>query len=247
MEALIRPDGKRIEAVAFDMDGVVFDTEPIYRAATVEALRSLGYPNGSTLARGMVGRTEGQCAAILRRTFGTAFPIKEFDLQYRSSRDDLLRDGVPVKREVHDTLERLRGRGMPVVLVTNSRRDTAVGRLSKARLLEYFEVVVTSDYVANPKPAADVYLWAAARLSLPPRRGVALEDSPVGVQAAKGAGFYTILVAESTEGAVPDAVAADVAAALRPLGLYVEDRNSDSRADPPHGSRYVSTSRDGAQ
>ncbi|ASW55792.1 HAD family phosphatase [Plantactinospora sp. KBS50] len=224
METLVLPDGNELSAVAFDMDGVVFDTESIYQAATIEALDHLGYPYGPELAETMVGRTESQCADLLRQAFGDAFPMDDFGLRYRFGRDALLGEEIPVNPYVPDTLERLRERRIPTALVTNGRRDVTVRRLARAGLLEYFQVVVTSDDVDDPKPAPDVYLCAAARLSVRPRHAVALEDSMVGVRAATGAGFYTIRLGGYADPVGADAVGADAAAAARLFGLRVRDR-----------------------
>jgi HAD superfamily hydrolase (TIGR01509 family) len=215
--------GPQVAAVAFDMDGVIFDTESIYRDATVEALHSLGCADGPTVAEAMTGRTENQCVAILRRTYGPPFPMAEFDRRYRSRRDALLADRAPVNRHVPEILDALRARRMPIALVTNSRRATTVSQMRHADLLQYFQVVVASDDVVSPKPAADVYLYAATRLSTRPGQAVAVEDSAVGVRAAKDAGFYTIQLGQPKGRVYADTAAADLAEVAVLLGLDVED------------------------
>jgi len=81
---------------------------------------------------------------------------------------------------------------LPVAVASNTPQHLVRGALACAGLAQYFDVVVTSDQVAEPKPSPDVYLRACELLGAAPSRSIALEDSPTGVAAARAAGMFVI-------------------------------------------------------
>ena len=117
----------------------------------------------------------------------------------------------------------LRRRSVPVGVASNTPGALVRGALASARVADLFEVVVTADEVAEPKPSPDVYLRACELLRAAPAASIALEDSPTGVAAARAAGMYVIGV-PSFPGVLldeADLVAPSLAdgSVLRALGL----------------------------
>jgi HAD superfamily hydrolase (TIGR01509 family) len=117
----------------------------------------------------------------------------------------------------------LRRRSVPVAVASNTPGALVRGALASARVADLFEVVVTADEVAEPKPSPDVYLRACELLHASPAGSIALEDSPTGIAAARAAGMYVIGV-PSFPGVLldeADLVAPSLAdgSVLRALGL----------------------------
>jgi len=120
---------------------------------------------------------------------------------------------VPHRPGLVALLELARTHGVPRAVATSTRTPLAQRKLEAAGLLGRFDVVCTSSDVAHPKPAADVYLLAAARLGVPPAQCLVLEDSPTGVRAALAAGMSVVQV--------PDLLVPD--AEVRALGHRIVD------------------------
>src|SRR5206468_55025 len=112
-----------------------------------------------------------------------------------------------------ELVERLRGR-VPLALASNSGREVVDTALATAQLGDAFDAIVTSDDVADGKPAPDIYLVACERLGVRPEDALALEDTASGIAAAKAAGLACI--------AVPQFAETDVSAADRVIDSLEE-------------------------
>ena len=100
---------------------------------------------------------------------------------------------MPPRPGALELLRAVRAAGVPVGLASNSSREFVERALSVSQLADgHFDVVVSADDVASPKPAPDIYLAACAGLGVEPERAAALEDSPPGVASARAAGMYVI-------------------------------------------------------
>lgn len=208
------------EAVVFDMDGLMIDSERVSIACWNQGALELdiALPEGFFLR--MVGLGEGDCRALLERTLGDAARIDALSARCHELYDVRTHDGLPLRPGIIELLELLKAHGIPRAVATSTRQPRANHKLAASGLLGYFNVVVTSSDVAQPKPAPDIYLLAAQRLGFAPQRCLALEDSPVGVRAALAAGMTAIQV--------PDLVHPD--AALRALGHRIVASLHDARA-----------------
>lgn len=182
------------EAVIFDMDGTLVDSERLYQIAIARAGNALGYDvTGETSAR-MVGRPGEYARQILQQEFGEDFPIRAFFDHCRATVLELSESGVPLKPGATELLIDLSNAGTKLAVATSTRRDHALARLSHAGLLSFFETVVARDDVTHGKPHPESYTRAAAGLGVLPATCLAVEDSPTGVQAAHAAGIRTIMV-----------------------------------------------------
>lgn len=184
-----------IEAVVFDMDGLMLHTERLYKVAWQSGCRECGYDLTDATYSTLVGRPTPACEQVLLRTFGAEFPLDLFRNRWPSIwRDTVARDGIRPKRGLLPFLAFLRSRRLPVAVATSSEADFTDFSLRRAGLSGVFQTVVTGDQIARGKPAPDIYLAAATRLSVAPECCVALEDSEAGAVAASTAGMVTLLV-----------------------------------------------------
>ena len=188
-----------IEAVLFDMDGLMFDTERMYQKAWLQAGRQMGAPMEPEIVDRLRGRNREGCARVCREAFGEDF---DFDAMRTACRALMARwieeDGLPVKPGLYELLAELERRGIPAVLSTSTTRDSAWGHLQRAKVDRYFLGAVCGDEVSHSKPDPEVFLKAAALAGKDPARCLVLEDSPAGVRAGAAAGCFTVMVPDLT-------------------------------------------------
>lgn len=183
-----------IAAVIFDMDGVLLDTEKLYKKAAVIAAEAMGYELTDEVHLKTVGIPGDAAESVMCEGLGPNFDYTDFDHRWRQWMHDELAQSVPVKPGVVKLIAHLKARGTPFAIATSTERDPAHRHLSGAGLRDYFQVVVTRDDVQNGKPHPEAYLTAAARLGVDPATCLAIEDSHNGVRAAHAAGMQTIMV-----------------------------------------------------
>jgi beta-phosphoglucomutase-like phosphatase (HAD superfamily) len=185
----------RPEAIVFDMDGLSLDTEPLYKIAWQQALAELGHELDDAAFIRFVGRSTADCERILAEQLGSEFPLETFRSRWPGLwRACAHQQGIATKAGLTELLGFIRSEGLPIALATASDASYTEFSLGLADLHDTFDVVVTGDQVANPKPAPDIYLEAARRLGVDPRRCIALEDSDAGILAASTAGMVCLLV-----------------------------------------------------
>jgi HAD superfamily hydrolase (TIGR01509 family) len=180
-------------AVIFDNDGLTLDNEHTWTRA--ESALYERYDVEFTLdhKREMLGTSGAKSALAMERHLDQPGRGRELSVELRALvHAELDGAGVEPMPGALDLLAALRDRGVPLGLATNSGREFATRALRAAGVLERFDVVVSADDVAHPKPAPHVYLEAAARLGADPADCVALEDSETGVAAARAAGMTVV-------------------------------------------------------
>jgi HAD superfamily hydrolase (TIGR01509 family) len=186
-------------AVVFDMDGLLIDSEPLYREAILASCQALGHAMTPAQHRRMIGMPWDRNRAQLLDWFGAAFPHDQFQIDCSRRFHALAGGGVPLRPGAAELIAFLAAAGVPTAVATSSRRAPAVLHLSQVGLLDGFDAVVTRDDVAHGKPHPEVFLTAAQRLAVDPAQCLALEDSHNGVRAAAAAGMMTVMVPDLLE------------------------------------------------
>jgi HAD superfamily hydrolase (TIGR01509 family) len=183
-----------VEAVLFDMDGLLLDTEVMYIEAMQQAARSLDREMALDFCHSMVGVPERECSLMIEAYYGDGFSIEEFRGRFYGLLRGLLEAGIPLKPGVVELLDFLADRGLPLAVATSSERRTAERHLAKAGILDRFTALATRNDVERPKPHPDIYLEAARRLGVAPERCLAFEDSNIGLEAAHASGAMAFMV-----------------------------------------------------
>lgn len=183
-----------VQAVVFDMDGLLLDTETVYQAAMIEAAQAFGVDFTAATYASMVGKTNPECGAMLQELYGPTFPVQAYFQRTWSDVEALLEAEVRLKTGVMEILDYLDALGLPRAIATSNSRQAVDRYLGRFDLVRRFHAVVANADVARHKPHPDPYLEAARRLNVHPTLCLALEDSHPGVRAAHAAGMMTIMV-----------------------------------------------------
>ncbi len=183
---------KETRAVIFDLDGLLIDSEPVYRMAWQRAATTLGHTISDDLYLSLLGRTIKEGERVLDDIFHN-FPRKEFhSLWTEIWRDYVYTQGIPLKFGAEELLDFLEEEEIPRAVATSSNREEAI--LSLGEFRERFDETVTGDQVSRGKPSPEIFLVAATLLNVPAEACLVLEDSEAGVQAAWSAGMPSIMV-----------------------------------------------------
>ncbi len=190
---------RKPEAVIFDMDGLLFDTEKLSCEAAISASRSLGYEMDWHFYKTWIGCSWPTINELLRPYFGVSFPTDEFRQNWVDHYQGLLETQLAMKAGVVEILDMLDQHTIPRAVATSSPPDKASYKLHNFDLWDRFDhVLAAGDYAAG-KPAPDPFLMAAERLGISPEACVVLEDSHNGIRSAHAAGTMAIMIPDLLE------------------------------------------------
>ncbi len=215
-----------IHAAIFDMDGLLIDSEPLWRLAVVEVLTAAGVPLTAASVRETMGlRTDEVVAHWFARHPWPAPHPSEVVARINLQALKLIRaHGAPLPG-AREVVALLAGHGIPLAIASSSPSPVIAAVLARLGLADSFLVVQSAEHESQGKPHPAVYLAAARRLDIPPSACLAFEDAPHGVAAAKAAGMTCIAVPEPAARGDPRFGAADlVLSSLADFRLELLDR-----------------------
>lgn len=186
------------EAVLFDMDGLMLDSERAIIDCWREAAIDLQVEVDDDLWFRMIGMHEKDYVPLMLRTMDE-HRVRALREGCYARYHQRIEDGIPLHAHVRDVLADLQARAVPRAVVTSTQRLRADRKLATSGIASFFEIVVTGSDVTEPKPAPEGYLKAAAALGVEPARCVVFEDSAFGVRAALAAGMTPVQVPDLIE------------------------------------------------
>jgi HAD superfamily hydrolase (TIGR01509 family) len=182
-----------LQAVLFDMDGLLLDSERLWLEAEAEVMAWLGGSWGPEHQEFLVGGSLDSTVAYMLELTGTPAVPEEVGRRLLDAMAERLRAGVPLMPGARDLLDEVRAAGLPSALVSSTHRalmEHALDGLGR----DSFTVTVAGDEVSRTKPHPEPYLAATRLLDVEPRRCVALEDSLNGATSGAAAGCHVVAV-----------------------------------------------------
>ena len=182
-----------IEAVIFDLDGVLLDSEQVWDEAREQLAKERGGRWHENAQRDMMGMSSPEWSRYMHDVIGLPEPPEEISREVVRRLADLYRERLPAVPCAREAVERLAAR-WSLGLASSSNRELIDLTLELLGVEHLFKATVSSEEVARGKPAPDVYLEAARRLGVDPTHAAAIEDSENGIRAAKAAGIRVIAI-----------------------------------------------------
>jgi HAD superfamily hydrolase (TIGR01509 family) len=182
-----------IEAVVFDLDGVLIQTEELWDEVREGLARAGDGRYGEEEQRAMMGMSSPEWSRYMHDHVGLPASPDEIAAEVVRQMAGRYREQLPLIDGAVEAVERLAAR-WPLGVASSSNRELIDLVLELSGLDRYFQATVSSEEVARGKPAPDVYLEACRRLGVEPTRAAAVEDSHAGIASAKAAGMRVVAI-----------------------------------------------------
>ncbi|WP_435603626.1 HAD family hydrolase [Streptomyces sp. bgisy130] len=189
----MRPLPTSAEAVVFDCDGLLVNTEVCWTVAETALFAAHGHSFGPEQKALVIGRTVEAAAEAMADYFGRPGAGAELAAELLERVRKELAGGAAALPGAVDLVRACRA-AVPIAVASNSPRELLDTALESAGLTAHFPHSFAADEVDSPKPAPDLYLMACEALGAAPQRSVAFEDSATGISAARAAGLYVAVV-----------------------------------------------------
>jgi HAD superfamily hydrolase (TIGR01509 family) len=182
-----------IDAVVFDLDGVLIESEQVWDEARKQLTEELGGRWHDRAQRDMMGMSSIEWSRYMRDELGIDLPPDEISNEVVSRLQSIYRERLPLLPGAREAVERLAAR-WPLGVASSSNRPLIDLVLDLAGIAPLFQATVSSEEVPRGKPAPDVYLEAARRLAVDAEQSAAIEDSESGLLAAAAAGMRVVAI-----------------------------------------------------
>jgi HAD superfamily hydrolase (TIGR01509 family) len=220
-----------IEAFVFDLDGVLLDSEQVWDEAREQLALERGGRWHPQAQRDMMGMSSPEWSRYMHDVIGLPEPPDEINREVVQRLAAIYRERLPAIDGAREAVERMAAR-WPLGVASSSNRELIELVLERLGVAKLFAATVSSEEVARGKPAPDVYLEAARRLNVDPKKAAAVEDSHNGILAAKAAGMCVLAIpnahfppepealeqADAVVGSLADLTPETVEATCRPSG-----------------------------
>lgn len=209
------------DAILFDLDGTLIDTERVAMTTGRAAFAAMGHAEVDALLHRLIGVDQPTAADLIRAAL-PGVDLPSLTALWQQGFEAALRADVPLKPHAMEVVESL-AQHHDLGLVTSSGRVAALDKLSRSGLLPAFRRVVTRDDVTKPKPDPEPYLLAAHHLSATPARCLVFEDNDTGARAAHAAGMVVVQVPDMhpPSGSYATHIAPDLRAGAAMAGLRI--------------------------
>jgi len=188
------PPKSPLQAVIFDLDGLMFNTEELYQEVGRQSLASRGKELTQDLLDQMMGRKSDIALQIMIDWHNLNLTVEELASEQAAIMFELLPERLKPLPGLLALLDALEAGGIPKAIATSSGRKFVTQVLGQFQLEPRFSNVFTSEDITHGKPAPDVYQLAAKALGFEPPQTMVLEDTQIGCQAATAADAYTVAV-----------------------------------------------------
>jgi beta-phosphoglucomutase-like phosphatase (HAD superfamily) len=182
-------------ALIFDMDGLLLDTEGLYKSSWTQACKEMGFDLDDALYLKLIGITVADAECVLAEAFGAGFDKDKFHVRAAALYEELHKTvGHPLKPGVKELLSWAAQEKVPCAVGTSTVQEEAKRRLQHHAILDFFQVVIGGDMVEHGKPNPEIFIKAQEALGIPACNCLILEDAHSGLVAAEAAGMRSCLV-----------------------------------------------------
>lgn len=182
-----------LEAIIFDMDGVLVDSEYTYFQSKSQILSEAGHEVEDSYHFQFMGTTSDYMWEKMKQKFSLPLSVAEYIQQMTALRQAMIkRDGIRVIPHVQEFVKGLSQAGLKLAVASSSSLAEIKVNLAEIGLSEYFSEVVSTEEVEHSKPAPDVYLAAAERIGIMPENCLGIEDTKNGTGAVRNAGMVCV-------------------------------------------------------
>lgn len=185
----------RIMGVAFDMDGLMLDSERLTFKIFKQECKKLGYDCTEEIFKSLIGLRSYDTGVRLTKIFGEEF---DYNTMYANNKREYFNyienNGVPVKKGLFQLLDFLKENNIKACVATSTSTETATKLLKQANVYGYLDGLIGGEAVVNGKPAPDIYIKATEKMGISPQRCMGLEDSYNGLKAIHSAGLIAVMV-----------------------------------------------------
>ncbi len=190
----------KVKGVVFDMDGLMFDTELLTFKIWNEILTEKNYDYSFEIYKQTIGIRTIEVKKFYADLYGESF---DYDKIYKEAIDRFWKyteeKGVPIKKGLFELLDFLKNSKIKIALATSTTTKSAREILRRAKVLDYFDILVCGDMVINGKPHPEVFLKAANKLGLKTDECIGLEDSINGIKSLYNANMKAIMIPDLIE------------------------------------------------
>lgn len=184
-----------LRLVIFDMDGLLFDTEPIYYRSMKKEIEKLGYDFSFDTYKLLVGIPDLESDEILQGKYGKGFSIQQVLEAYHAGFKEIIKnEGLMIKPGAEKLLDFLDERGIKKCIASSSDLEIIKNFLSLTGLTNRFDFYVSGEEVERGKPHPDIFIEACLRGKVEPKESLVIEDSLNGLKAAVSAKIKCIIV-----------------------------------------------------
>ena len=183
-----------IQGVLFDMDGLMFDTEPLWGESWAPALALFGLPFKEGLDQSARGAAGENLRAVLRSYYGPDCPADAIITAFDKIAHEKFLAPVPKKPGLDPLLDWLEARGIPMAVVSSSGESVIRRNLDNWQMTGRFKAIISGEMVTRSKPDPEAFLLGAKAIGVEPASCLVLEDSHNGVRAGAAGGFVTVMV-----------------------------------------------------
>ncbi|MCQ4022198.1 MULTISPECIES: HAD family phosphatase [unclassified Ruminococcus] len=185
----------RINAVVFDMDGLMLDTEWTTYKLSKENAAKMGYEITLDMFKQTVGKRSPDAKLYYKSVFGDGFDFDRMrQMNLECFRKCIEENGVPKKPGIDKLLTYLKNSGIKCAVASSTSQAVAEDLLKRADIFKYFSAAVFGNMIEHGKPAPDIFIEASSRLNIPCGECMCLEDSHNGIRAGYSAGMVTVMV-----------------------------------------------------
>lgn len=188
------------QAVIFDMDGIIFDSERAVLECWMEIAAEYGFTDFTEIYPRCIGANAASTKKVFMDFYGPDFPFETYKEERARRYHERYDNGrLPLKPGIKELLEYLKENNYLIGLASSTRSAVVIPQLRDAGLLSYFTDLTCGDMVARSKPEPDIFLKSCENLGVEPRQAIIIEDSYNGIRAAHRAGATPVMVPDMLE------------------------------------------------